>query len=173
MTGSATIPTDSYRRIWTPQEHVFSTPAVQNVRDLWCGHQGPQPPRPLGSAELPQRLGLDLPDPLARDIKLLADLFEGVLALAADAEAQPDDLLLSRREDLQDAGGFVAHVPFVDGVHRRPDRAIFDEVAERRIAFAAHRRFKRQRVAQDGFQLLHLFGWNVHAPAELIVSRRA
>jgi hypothetical protein len=53
-----------------------------------------------------QRLGLDLPDPLAREIELLADLFEGVLALAADAEAQPDDLLLSRREGLQDAGGF-------------------------------------------------------------------
>ena len=44
---------------------------------------------------MPQGLGLDLPDPLARDIELLADLFEGVLALAADAETQPDYLLLS------------------------------------------------------------------------------
>ena len=61
--------------------------------DLSCGHQRPQPPRPLGSAEPPQRLGLDLPDPLARDIKLLADFFEGVFALAADTEAQPEDLL--------------------------------------------------------------------------------
>src|SRR5258708_15474654 len=115
------------------RDRRVSTYAVRNVRDLWCGHQGPQPPRLLGSAELSQRLSLDLPDPLARDIELLADLFEGVLALAADAEAQPDDLLFSRREDLQDAGGFVAHVPFVDGVHRRADRAIFDQVAERRI----------------------------------------
>src|SRR5713101_4160228 len=89
--------------------------AVRNVSDLSCGHQGPQPPRPLGSAELPQRLGLDLPDPLARDIELLADLFKRVLALAADAEAQPDDLLLSRREGLQDADGLGAHVAFVDG----------------------------------------------------------
>jgi hypothetical protein len=37
---------------------------------------------------VPQCLGLDLPDPLARDIELLTDLFEGVLALAADAETQ-------------------------------------------------------------------------------------
>jgi hypothetical protein len=43
------------------------------VRELSCGRQGPQPPRPLGSAELSQRLSLDLPDPLARDIELLAD----------------------------------------------------------------------------------------------------
>src|SRR5712692_5800166 len=141
-----------------------AAPAVRNVRDLSCGHQGPQPPRPLGSAELPQRLDLDLPDPLARDIELLTDLFKRVLALAADAETQPDDLLLSRREGLQDADGFVAHVPFVDGVHRRANRAIFDQVAERRFAVAAHRRFKRQRVARDGSQRLHLSDRNVHAP---------
>src|SRR5713226_550435 len=54
--------------------------------DLSCGHQGPQTARPLGSAELPQRLGLDLPDPLAGDIELLAALFKRVLALAANAE---------------------------------------------------------------------------------------
>jgi hypothetical protein len=81
-----------------------------------------------------------------------------------------NDLLLSRREGLQDAGGFVAHAPFDDGVHWRADRAIFDQIAECRIAFAAHRHFKRQRVAQDGFQLLHLFDWNVHAPADFVVS---
>ena len=89
------------------------------MRNLSCGHQGPQPPGPFGSAELPQRLGLDLPDPLARDSELLTDLFKRVLALTADAETQPDDLLLSRREGLQDADGFVAHVPFVDGVLQR------------------------------------------------------
>jgi hypothetical protein len=33
---------------------------------LSCGHQGPQPQRPLGSAELSQRLGFDLPDPALR-----------------------------------------------------------------------------------------------------------
>ena len=57
------------------------------MRNLSCGHQGPQPPRPFGSAELPQRLGLDLPDPLARDSELLIDLFKRVLALTADAKS--------------------------------------------------------------------------------------
>src|SRR5439155_2265138 len=59
-------------------------------------HQGPQSPRPLESAELSQCLGLDLPNPLARDIELLADLFERVLALAADAETQPLSSLAER-----------------------------------------------------------------------------
>jgi hypothetical protein len=43
----------------------------------------------FGSAELSQRPGLDLPDPLMRDIELLADFSERVLALAADVEPQP------------------------------------------------------------------------------------
>src|SRR5712692_2043128 len=34
------------------------------------------------------------------------------------------------------------------------------------------RRFKRHRVAQDGFQRLHLSDRNVHAPANLVAGRR-
>ena len=37
--------------------------------------------------ELPQRLGLDLPDTLARHRKLLADLLQRVVAVHAEAEA--------------------------------------------------------------------------------------
>src|SRR6266508_6124679 len=48
--------------------------------------------------ELPQRLRLDLPDPLARDLEVLADLLERVVALLADAEAHPEHLLLARGE---------------------------------------------------------------------------
>jgi hypothetical protein len=44
-------------------------------------------PAPAISArQLPQRLGFDLSDALARDVEFLADLFEGVLALAANAK---------------------------------------------------------------------------------------
>ena len=45
--------------------------------------------RTLRRTKLPQCLGFDLPDALARDIKLLPDLFQSVLPLAADAEPQP------------------------------------------------------------------------------------
>src|SRR5882672_5288705 len=54
-----------------------------------------------GVAELPERLGLDLPDTLARHLEALPDLFEGVLALFADAEAQAQDLLFLRGEHRQ------------------------------------------------------------------------
>src|SRR5262245_36888356 len=47
-------------------------------------------------AQLPERLGLDLADALARHLEALADLFERVLALFADAEPEPQDLLLLR-----------------------------------------------------------------------------
>ncbi len=50
-------------------------------------------PGAFGGPQLPQRLGFDLADAFAGDVELLADLFERVLALAADAEAQADDLL--------------------------------------------------------------------------------
>ncbi len=45
-------------------------------------------------AQLAQGLGFDLANAFARDVELLADLFERMFALAADAEAEADDLLL-------------------------------------------------------------------------------
>src|SRR5690606_18375803 len=44
--------------------------------------------------ELPQRLRLDLPDPLAGHRELLADLFQGVVGVHADAEAHAQHTLL-------------------------------------------------------------------------------
>jgi hypothetical protein len=46
--------------------------------------------------QLPQRLGLDLADPLARHAELLAHLLEGVVRVHADAEAHPQHPLLAR-----------------------------------------------------------------------------
>src|SRR2546426_2056048 len=57
---------------------------------------------PVRTAQLAERLGLDLPDALARHREALPDLLEGVVGLLADAEAQPQDLLLARRERGED-----------------------------------------------------------------------
>ena len=46
--------------------------------------------RPFRGSKLAQRLGFNLTDALSGDIKFLTDLFERVLALAADAEAQAE-----------------------------------------------------------------------------------
>ena len=51
-----------------------------------------------GVTELAQRLGFDLADALARDVELLADLFERAGTAVLDAEAQLQDLPLTRGE---------------------------------------------------------------------------
>ena len=43
--------------------------------------------RPTRMPELAERLGFDLPDPLASDLEVLPHLFEGVVALFPDPEA--------------------------------------------------------------------------------------
>ena len=46
--------------------------------------------------QLPQRLGLDLPDALARHRKLLANLFQSVILVHADSEAHAQHAFLAR-----------------------------------------------------------------------------
>src|SRR5690348_14916674 len=109
--------------------------------------------RAFRRAKLAQRLGFDLPDPFARDVELLTDLLESVLALAADAEAQPDHFLLLRRQGLQNVGGLIAHVGVDDCIHGGADPTVFDEIAKSGFAIPAHWRLQRYRVARNGLQL--------------------
>jgi len=54
-----------------------------------------EPPQVIelaGGLDLPERHGLDLADALAGEPHRPTDLLEGVRLVAADAEAQPDDL---------------------------------------------------------------------------------
>src|SRR5262249_44205562 len=60
--------------------------------------------------ELAQRLGLDLADALARHRELLADLFQRVVGIHADAEAHAQHALLARRQGRQHAGGGFAQI---------------------------------------------------------------
>src|SRR4030095_11945078 len=72
--------------------------------------------------QLPEGLGFNLPDTLAGHVEALADLFEGVLALLADAEAQPQDLLLLRRQHRQRPLDLRAEVLVEQGFVRRARR---------------------------------------------------
>ena len=47
--------------------------------------------------QLPERLGFDLTYSLAGNGELLADLFQGVIGVHADAEAHPEHAFLARR----------------------------------------------------------------------------
>src|SRR5262245_58590127 len=58
--------------------------------------------RAFGGAELAERFGFNLPYALAGYVEFLADFFQRMLALAADAEAQADHLLLLGRKRPED-----------------------------------------------------------------------
>src|SRR5262247_2457203 len=64
--------------------------------------EAPELLRARRMAQLAERLGLDLPDALARDGEILADLLERVLAPVREAEAEAQDLFLARRQRVQD-----------------------------------------------------------------------
>src|SRR5688572_4663050 len=81
-------------------------------------------------AELAERLGLDLPDPLPRDREALAHLFERVLALLADAEAQAQDLLLLGRQSRQRPLDLAGEVLAQQRVVGRAGTLVLQEVTE-------------------------------------------
>src|SRR5215218_6078707 len=70
--------------------------------------KAPQLPRPRRVLELAQGLGLDLADALAGDRELLADLFQRMVGVHADAEAHAKHALLARRQRRQHPGRALA-----------------------------------------------------------------
>ena len=69
--------------------------------------------------QLPQRLRLDLPDPLARHTELLADFLQLVVGVHADAEAHAENPLFARGERGEDAGGGFAQIRLNGGVRSK------------------------------------------------------
>src|SRR5690349_3702920 len=61
-----------------------------------------------GMAELAQRFGLDLPDALARDVELLAHLFERAVATVDEPEAQLEHVALALGEAVEHAVHLLA-----------------------------------------------------------------
>src|SRR5882672_7507778 len=72
--------------------------SVSEAKGLLVIQKRAEFPRPRRMLQLPQRLGLDLADALARHRKLLADFFQRVVGIHADAEAHAQHALLARRE---------------------------------------------------------------------------
>src|SRR5688500_16353182 len=65
---------------------------------------------PARMLEFAERLGLDLADTFAGDRELLADLFERVVGVHADAEAHAQHAFLAGRQRCQNAGCRLAEV---------------------------------------------------------------
>ena len=58
--------------------------------------------------KLPERFGLNLPDPLAGNIKLLADFLQGMIPSIPKSETELQDLLFPLRQCLQHLLGLAA-----------------------------------------------------------------
>ena len=80
--------------------------------------------------QLGQCLGFDLADALARNVELLTDLLQGVLAITADPISPPNHLLFLGRERLQNARRLIANVGNVsDNGVSRPRRSLAELLA--------------------------------------------
>src|SRR5262249_786342 len=93
--------------------------------------------------ELPKRLRLDLADALPRDVEARPDLLERVIRPLADAETQPQHLLLARCQGGEHAPGLVAQVHRDDRLDRRQRVLVLDEVAEVAVLVLADGRLER------------------------------
>src|SRR6266496_1976524 len=123
--------------------------------------------------ELPQRLRLDLPDPLARDLEVLADLLERVVALLADAEAHPEHLLLARRERGEHLPRLLGQVHVDDRVRRGDERLVLDEVAKVAVLFLPDGGLEADRLLRDLEDLADLVERQLHLLRDLLRARLA
>src|SRR5579871_2780585 len=152
------------------RSNVRRTAAIEM---LLVVQKAPQLARPARVLELAQRLGFDLADALAGHRELLADLFEGVVGVHADAEAHAQHALLARgqrgehpRRGLAQVGGDRRLVG-QDGV------LVLDEIAEMRILLVADRGLERQRLLGDLQDLAHLLERHAELFGELLGGRLA
>src|SRR5205814_5744519 len=97
-----------------------------------------------GMPQLTQRLCLDLPDAFPGDRKALADFLQRVLAFLADAEAQPQDLLLLGAERRQRALHLMCQVLRHQRFVGRARRLVLEEITALRVF--ADRRLERERL---------------------------
>src|SRR3989442_1131591 len=147
-----------------PQRPPLSPRALQ---------EGPQALAAGGMAELPERLALDLADALAGHGEGLADLFQGVLATVAYAEAHLEDHLLAGRESLQDLLRLLLQIELDDRVDRRRHRAVLDEIPEVGGFFLADRGLEGDRLLGDLQNLADLGDRDPHLLGDLLGRRLA
>src|SRR3954454_20049753 len=93
--------------------------------------------RPRGVAQLRERLGLDLADPLAGEAELLADLVERARLAVGETEAQRDDRGLALGQRLEDAVELALEQAERHETGRNGRVGVLDEVAELTVPLAA------------------------------------
>src|SRR5690349_3974124 len=100
-------------------------------------------------AQLAERLRLDLADPLAGHVELLAHLLEGPGTPVLEAEAQLEHAPLAARQGVEHALDLLLEELVRGGLGRRQGAAILDEVAEVGVLLLADRRLQGDRLLRD------------------------
>src|SRR5262245_9875498 len=100
-------------------------------------------------AELAQRLRLDLADPLAGHVELLAHLLEGPGTPVLEAEAELEHAPLAAGQRVEDALDLLLEELVRGRLGRGQGAAILDEVAEVGVLLLADRRLEGDRLLAD------------------------
>src|SRR5215218_8791827 len=116
------------------------------------------------------RLPLELPDPLARDVELVAEFGEGGRLAVVEAVAPDEHVARPLGETfdrlLQMLRFHLTHYR----IRRIRDLIVFDEVTQLRSGlFAGHRLIETRRVRHGAHREAHLVGVPVQAPGDLFV----
>ena len=119
-----------------------------------------------GVAELAQGLGFDLADALARDVELLADLFERAGTAVLDAEAQLQDFS-SRGVRVESTSTSCSCSRVNDAARSARSHLVGDEVAKVAVFLFADRRFEGDGLLRDLQDLAHLVDGHVHLGGDL------
>ena len=106
--------------------------------------------------ELAQGLGFDLADTFAGDRELLANLFQRVVGIHADAETHTQDTFLTRGQGRQHAGRGLAQIGLDGRIDRQDSVLVLDEITEMAVFLVTDRRFQRDRLLGDLHHLAHL-----------------
>ena len=77
-----------------------------------------------------QRFCFDLANAFTRHAELLADFFQRVVGVHADAEAHAQDTLFARGEGGEHPGGGFAEIGLDRSVYRQDRALVLDEIAE-------------------------------------------
>src|SRR4051794_30127348 len=123
--------------------------------------------------ELLQRVVLDLPDPLARDVERAADFLERARPAAREAEAHLDDLALALRQRRQRPVDVLLAQVLRGDLERRLGRLILDEVAELGLVLLADRLLERDRLLGHAQDVAHLARRALELAGDLLRARLA
>src|SRR5262245_17569440 len=139
--AEAVASSSSIERVFVAISHSFPFTQGRDTGILVI-QKAPQLPAPRRMLQLSQRLGLDLPDTLARHRELLADFLQRVVGVHADAEAHAQHALLARRERGEHPRRGLAQVRLDRRVNRQDRVLVLDEIAEMRVLLIADGRLE-------------------------------